>query len=375
MGAKTLFTVNLGENGGRKYFYSIKRIKEWINKEIKYWNWIRSASIAGKNNLIQKHLQPIELLKNEVSGLDKENDSFEESLNRVENLINKYYGQNEILHSSHPKAKYVQKIKKESKERAAYTLFQFYGININSNHSDHVIGLLYGFLYDRDIKSFNESNREVINELEISLKEHVEEFHKVINEKESALDSLADTKRDSLNKREEEFDSFIENAEKEINKIEQVYDKRLALQASVRYWKTKAESHEDFAREYRNYFAWSLVITSILLTLEIYYLLNNYGINNAPPYWITAIVILTGAVCVWVARILAKIFLSNIHLKTEAEERRVMILTFLSLLRREEAISDDDKRVILQTLFRPSATGILKEDKLPSAFWDQLTKQ
>ncbi|HBZ36947.1 MAG TPA: hypothetical protein DEO59_00225 [Balneola sp.] len=65
--------------------------------------------------------------------------------------------------------------------------------------------------------------------------------------------------------------------------------------------------------------------------------------------------------------------LSNIHLRTDADERRVMILTYLSLLRRENAITEEDRKVILQTLFRPSATGIIKDDNLPTFLWDKFT--
>jgi len=102
-------------------------------------------------------------------------------------------------------------------------------------------------------------------------------------------------------------------------------------------------------------------------------LFKGYGVDTPPPYWLAAIVILTMAVAIWLVRVLAKIMLSNIHLRTDADERRVMILTYLSLLRRENAITEEDRKVILQTLFRPSATGIIKDDNLPTFLWDKFT--
>ncbi|MDD3598475.1 DUF6161 domain-containing protein [Sulfuricurvum sp.] len=63
----------------------------------------------------------------------------------------------------------------------------------------------------------------------------------------------------------------------------------------------------------------------------------------------------------WIIRITVKIALSNLHLSEDAYERVVMIQTYLSFVK-EGQISEDDKNLILSSLFRPSNIGIIKDE-------------
>jgi hypothetical protein len=67
-------------------------------------------------------------------------------------------------------------------------------------------------------------------------------------------------------------------------------------------------------------------------------------------------------------------FLSNAHLATDAAERVVMVKTYLSLLEAEKLPADDDKKLILQALFRPASDGIVKDESLPHPALDFITK-
>jgi hypothetical protein len=75
--------------------------------------------------------------------------------------------------------------------------------------------------------------------------------------------------------------------------------------------------------------------------------------------------LLPAVIGVWAIRVLVRLLLSNLHLEAEAVERRTMLLTYLALLRRGQGPSEQQRELILQTLFRPSATGIVKDDALP----------
>ena len=77
---------------------------------------------------------------------------------------------------------------------------------------------------------------------------------------------------------------------------------------------------------------------------------------------------------VWLARIIVRIFLSHLHLETDAKERVTMIQTYLALLREEHALKENERQVILQTLFRPSATGIVKDDGIPPSIIDIVSR-
>ena len=76
---------------------------------------------------------------------------------------------------------------------------------------------------------------------------------------------------------------------------------------------------------------------------------------------------------VWVTRLVAKIFISNLHLRTDSHERTTMIQTYLALLREGNGPKDEERQLILQTLFRPSTTGFIKEDG-PTGFYETMSK-
>ena len=86
---------------------------------------------------------------------------------------------------------------------------------------------------------------------------------------------------------------------------------------------------------------------------------------DKPPYWKLALLGIIAVLGVWLARLIVRIFLSHLHLGTDAKERVTMIQTYLALLREEHGLKDDERQLILQTLFRPSATGIVKDDGIP----------
>jgi len=64
---------------------------------------------------------------------------------------------------------------------------------------------------------------------------------------------------------------------------------------------------------------------------------------------------------IWITRLLIKVLLSHVHLHTDAQERRILTNTYLSLIRSNETLSDENRTLILQILFRPAATGIVDD--------------
>jgi hypothetical protein len=67
--------------------------------------------------------------------------------------------------------------------------------------------------------------------------------------------------------------------------------------------------------------------------------------------------------------------MSNVHLRTDAEERVTMANTYLSFLRNEaDALNEDSRRLILDALFRSSATGIVKDDGMPPTAIDAIAR-
>ncbi|MNE58137.1 hypothetical protein D3C80_1531500 [compost metagenome] len=63
----------------------------------------------------------------------------------------------------------------------------------------------------------------------------------------------------------------------------------------------------------------------------------------------------------WAGRLLTKLYLSQHHLRQDAEERATMTETYLALIE-NSAASTEDRQVILNALFRNTPDGIVKEE-------------
>ena len=80
------------------------------------------------------------------------------------------------------------------------------------------------------------------------------------------------------------------------------------------------------------------------------------------PLWKVSVMIAISTAGIWLTRLSAKIFISNLHLRTDADERVTKIQTYLALLREGNGPKENERQLILQTLFRPSSTGFIKDD-------------
>ena len=141
---------------------------------------------------------------------------------------------------------------------------------------------------------------------------------------------------------------------------------------SVTYWKDKEKIHKNLSIVFGIASFCAIVGLASGLGFGSYELLMSEG--SKPPYWKLAIFGVIAVLGVWLTRIIVRIFLSHLHLETDAKERVTMIQTYLALLREEQALNEDEKKLILQTLFRPSTTGIIKDDGIPPSWLDIVSR-
>ena len=78
---------------------------------------------------------------------------------------------------------------------------------------------------------------------------------------------------------------------------------------------------------------------------------------------------------IWFIRLVVKVFLSNLHLLSDANERETMILTYLAFEREENTLKDTDRDLILPSIFRVSANGFIKDDSSPNSPINIITKK
>lgn len=199
-----------------------------------------------------------------------------------------------------------------------------------------------------------------------------EQVDDLINEWKEQINKHADELESHKDKFNSKFDDELSNAKSELENLTKTYDDKLALHAAVKYWNLQRQSHTKKAI----IFSIALGIMTIVVICTI--VAFSYLTLDAPLKEIHLSKIFTAAALttfgIWLIKILANIFMSHLHLSTDAQERRTMIHTYLALTRKGQGPKEEDRQLILQTLFRPSATDLVKNDQGPTQLVDMINR-
>jgi hypothetical protein len=142
------------------------------------------------------------------------------------------------------------------------------------------------------------------------------------------------------------------------------------LKAPVQYWEEKAKKHRNSTEKYASSLLIYSLFSFILLGLGLYNLaqhLVDIANNDKPPavyFVLVSVGVVLTTIIFWVARILTRLFLSQHHLTIDSEERAIMVQTYLALTANNLA-STEERAIVLGSLFRPTADGIVKDDAAP----------
>jgi|GEM_PF-2845884 len=161
-------------------------------------------------------------------------------------------------------------------------------------------------------------------------------------------------------------------------KMQLTFNTQLALRAPTTYWKDQSESsrHRLWAS------AGVFVITGALslwafLCWGLPYLANPAPADKSVILHVLPIVI-PAFIVIWIMKILSKLMSGYLQRADDANERRVMVMTFLALMNKDDSgaalVNDQDRILILHALFRPSAVS--PTDDAPPVHWfDLLTSR
>lgn len=156
-----------------------------------------------------------------------------------------------------------------------------------------------------------------------------------------------------------------------IQNTENTYSHFMQLRAPVDYWTGKGSEHSaEKVKAYKNLRNYFIGLTLLLLVAFISAGCLVVSVHDAANEPVALYVLISAGLAVlstigfWIGRLLTKLYLSQHHLKTDADERTTMIKTYLALTEKGAA-SDADKQIILGALFRPTADGIVRDDGPP----------
>jgi hypothetical protein len=178
-----------------------------------------------------------------------------------------------------------------------------------------------------------------------------------------------------------ESDEVVAKARERLQAIEKTYEEFMRLKSPVQYWSDRRKRYA------RRSICWGVAMTvfSVLGFLGLQEVAarllkpatqggaaGTQGLQAGPLEIGSALLLVM--LFLWGLRILARVLLGSIHLEMDAGERGVMAETYLALSKEEHLKEERDRQLVLAALFRPSSTGVVKDDAAPSTWMDILSR-
>ena len=412
--------INLGERGGLQRFKTINQLNAWITQEQQFWSGILSqrhilgrysdeflsygnriyTEIQGQlprwHQLINERNQQESIIIKEgltsevIQNARKRVDSYENECRlflaqlkqRIIFHLQSHLGDStRNLIRTEPEAVFVAQISETDVQAAAHALFYFLGRR-NKELSEFK-GRLLASLYDENINRKVRPDQVAFKNEITTWTEELKDFKTRYEAQEKVFAEISQrhqNSEDSWKKRyqdlETEYTTMKENSENELKTLKDTYDAFMQLEAPRDYWEQKRKEH----KKGKIIMGWASAIAAVLgaavLVAVAWFLLPEQHLSTTVPWRQIGFFFLASTFVLWFVRLLVRLMLSHIHLYADAREREVMISTFLALVHRKESregLKKEDIALVLAPVFRPSTTGVIKDDGGPQSFGDLLS--
>jgi hypothetical protein len=384
--------------GGELSFESIADLQGWVSAETQAWQWLidgNGVADAGSamGQLRNEYANWLSDLRQRVNQLAANPPSQNELKNQLHANISSFLGQNDKVLSNHEFARIASDIAKRFSAASGVGALAL----LLGKQCQMTLGTARGMTYA--ILARDGIDPKSPNIVAKAISDLRSEQDKARATQATEWDALGDQAKSLLSKTETEFRtqtdgldqrssetlkrivSFTDDAIKSIKATESVYREQMKLQAPVAYWSDKAERHREAVWWSR----WRLIGFVVLFAIGLVWLLV-YLADHAAALAIagpssgsiallkySAIAVVVTTIVFMAGRMLLKIYLSDRHLLTDAEERVAMIQTYLALSS-EGKVGETDRALILAPLFRSAADGIIKDEGMDSSIVGLLAK-
>jgi uncharacterized membrane protein YhdT len=375
-----MYNFDFGSAGQRE-FSSLDEIIAWRQTERDFWARLiePKSTDAATSVLLSKSLSQFYSLIDQTLSVCRTEQDPERVVTHIGKISSHIYNATSLrrfVFSWSVEGRYIAGLSEKNLRLAAYTACSMLGIALKADESESVEGSFLALSLKHGIADNSLHEREALHALRVEWdallseskstfsnydEEYIEFRKRYLALLSKQQESFADFKSSS----EKEFRDAMTAADVELKKIATTYDEKLALQAPVAYWEEKAEKHSNAAKDLKKWCIGVGIVVAIFIAVEVGFAVGTAQKFSDLPMWEGSLIIVTTIVGIWAIRILVRLLLSNLHLKSEAEERRTMLLTYLALLREGQGPTEQQRELLLHILFRPSSTGIIKDDALP----------
>lgn len=393
-----VFTVDLGKNGGRFAPTSPLEVAAWLRKEQNAWSWIMSRSHGNHDYAIRDAYSQLASALNQADEAARLTDSSaDRALALVtalsERVIDIYQRRN-FPHTSTTAFKRIEAFRAEFGDTAgsffaAVVVPPPQGYHLQPTDLASWRGLFEGLL-DRypDTKNFVgkiKAEEAAFEEIRGKLESLLAEKQTVLDELHRATDSLHEAHSAALtdrqkafvasqDERKKDFDEQMSDHRERMEALQKTFREEMGLRAPAEYWANKRWWHLGIAFVTGAVTFVALACAVRWLTAEIQAILAATPPNTQPETWRFATLAVVSLFTIWGIRLVVRLFLSHIHLATDAAERVVMVKTYLSLAEGDRLSGAEDRQLILSALFRPAADGVVKDEGVPVSALEFLSR-
>ncbi|WEK50282.1 MAG: DUF6161 domain-containing protein [Candidatus Kaistia colombiensis] len=372
-----MLEIDLGPYNGSRRFNTSDEIASFIENEIEAWGWLNehptNASFSGLSNSIFTQFNN---LRNAFHSFTNEGSN---NIEFITGYISSVFDAQRIPLSTSRLGAFIHNLKADAPGSAAAALavwLQMDGVNLRN--FEHLKGAVLLVAFDENItsrtppavkKSLVDLSKRfdtVGSQSEADRLSRKAEFHAERSHRRKLIGRYARRMSRVAASREKEANAAIAS----LVGTEQLFKEHMRLKGPVEYWTKKAAAHRTDAKTYRGLLLKFSICAGIALMLALTglaaYAIHSAELARHPTAYLSLVTlgVVLSTMVFWAARILTRLFLSEHHLGIDAEERAVMAQTYLALTAEGRA-TEDERRIVLGSLFRPTADGIVKDDAAP----------
>lgn len=394
------FTDRMGTNFE---FNNLKQLKEFIDREMAYWQEVKGLTEQNKKiNIGTGNLRNIQNVVADALVNTWEDNELNERLRDIFQSQRQYLSAY-WLYSGHEYADKVVTIMLERGYGVAGAFLEYLNNKVQPfNSKDAFDGALLAYEYqyqNSDLVKRRGSERATLTRLKEQFAAKSAEITKKIDENQQQYDKNQEQFTEwfdqsvhnvdeqlerarlkflgrnaafgRLAKKESkkyhiEMDEHISSWQNRINELEQTYQDKLRLAKPAEYWKQSANKYrvQGFAFVIA---IGILVLVAITTGLDLFQAWLLGGETALSVKTVPGMVLFGSLVAVFgfALRALNRLAFSTFHLMRDAEEREQLTYLYLSLSN-ESAIDKESRDIILQALFCRTETGLLSQDSGPT---------
>ncbi len=355
-----------------KRFSSLNRFYSFLEKEKNFWE----ECTSGETSKIKAHFYTAyNHLNSMIQQQEKNLEQAKQQLNQSLNLMRS--NTFPCVFSTTEVGKFVKERYAVHHLQADAAIHYLLLVMLNGVHStlnqgtlhytDYFNGLMMSMAFKSSEIAVTLDERE--SKLVPSLKE---QYREVVNDFEGEFDQYSSTLTEWQQNIHTTTEAFLDDKQKKLEDLHTLYEEKLRLESPAKYWENYSEEHELKGKLWKNWAVGSVIGFSVFILIILFLIPTS---NKLDFMSVRSILLMTVLVSIgfFLVNFFIKLSTSSYHLAKDAKERYQLTYVYLSLLK-EEAVSKDERSIVLQSIFSRADTGLLKGDSSPT-LPDGLTAQ